>query len=50
MSPELRAKLWRRGGKVTAKRYGKKHMSRIGRRGRAKRTRLERAAKLTVVI
>jgi len=33
------------GGAKTRKRYGRKHMSRIGKRGRAKRTRLEKKAK-----
>lgn len=45
MSPELQAKLCKMGGKTTAKRHGRAHMSKIGRSGRAKRTRNERAAR-----
>ena len=45
MTLEQRRKICRLGGRKTARRYGKKHMAKIGRSGRAKRARLEAAAK-----
>lgn len=45
MSPELRRKLQSRGGKHCAKKRGKAHMSRIGKRGRKIRTQNERRAR-----
>ena len=45
MTPEQRRAICKLGGRKTAKRYGKAHMSRIGKRGRAKRAMNEKAAK-----
>lgn len=44
MSLEQRRAICRLGGRKTARRYGKKHMAKIGKAGRAKRARNERAA------
>ncbi len=46
MSKAQRLSICCLGGKKTAKRYGKAHMARIGRRGRAKRTRMEKKRKV----
>jgi len=45
MTAEQRRAICKLGGRKTARRYGKAHMSRIGKRGRAKRARNEKAAK-----
>jgi hypothetical protein len=45
LTKEHRTRISAMGGTKTRKRYGRKHMSRIGKRGRAKRTRLEKKAK-----
>ena len=46
MSPEQRRAICKLGGRKTAKRYGKAHMSKIGKNGRRKRTRMERQRKV----
>jgi len=45
LTKEHRTRIAAMGGAKTRKRYGRKHMSRIGKRGRAKRTRLEKSKK-----
>jgi hypothetical protein len=45
MSVKARKRIAAMGGTKTARRHGKKHMSRIGKAGRAKRTRREREEK-----
>lgn len=45
MKPDQQLKICTKGGKATAKRHGRAHMSRIGKRGRAIRTKREREAR-----
>jgi len=45
MSEKTKLRICALGGKATAKKLGRAHMSRIGKRGRAKRARNERKFK-----
>lgn len=42
MSSEMQMRIARAGGRKTARRYGKKYMSQIGKNGRKKREQSER--------
>ena len=50
MSEKTKLRICALGGKATAKKLGRAHMSRIGKRGRAKRARNERKAKRILIV